>query len=184
VFIRIYICITSSHTRHRSEFVAIMTTSAEMKACVMETVHDLLRQSGQSVPAKHLSIGEHSLQVYDVEHWPESFNSLLLHDFPSLVLSIDSSCASLSGFVVTLHWKPAVDMSQFIAVVVHCLVLFLVVLFVTHACWVSFLGMSTDNLEQIRALYFLNGTTTGSGANGTRSVLNDDLRAAMAHVEL
>ena len=100
-----------------------------MKTRVMESVHDLLQQSGQSVPAKHLSIGKRSIQIYDVEHWPESFNSLLLHDIPSIVISIDSSTASLSGFVVTLHWKPSVDMSQCVGIFVHCLLLCCVIVF-------------------------------------------------------
>jgi len=83
-----------------------------MKTCVMDTVHTVLRKSGQSVPAKHISISENSLQVYDVEHWPETFNSLLLHDFPSIAISIDSSTASVSGFVITLAWNPPIDVSE------------------------------------------------------------------------
>jgi len=70
---------------------------------IVETVHLLLQQSGQSVPAKILTIDINSVQIYDVEHWPETFNTLLLHDTPSLVISVDSSNASVSGFVVTLQ---------------------------------------------------------------------------------
>ena len=74
-----------------------------MKQRIIQTVNALLEQSGQSVPAIFLTIDINSAQIYDVEHWPETFNSLLLHDTPSLVISTDSSNASVSGFVVTLQ---------------------------------------------------------------------------------
>jgi hypothetical protein len=155
-----------------------------MKKLIMETVHLLLNQSGQSVPAKHLSVGDHSLQIYDVEHWPESFNSLLLHDFPSIVISIDSSGASLSGFVVTLHWKPAVDFSEFIGVLVHCSFLFVVIIVVLQACWGNMQNVSLQNIEDVRVLYLGNNTTKGFGAYGPSSSLTDELRAVMSHGEL
>lgn len=155
-----------------------------MKTLIMETVHALLEQSGQTVPAKHLSVGERSLQVYDVEHWPESFNSLLLHDFPSLVISIDTSAASLSGFVVTLHWKPAVDLSQCVGVFIHCLVVFILILCVMRSCWTNLEQVSLENLEYIRALYFANGTSAEFGTYGPSSLLTDQLRAVMSHGEL
>jgi hypothetical protein len=154
-----------------------------MKTRVMESVHDLLQQSGQSVPAKHLSIGKRSIQIYDVEHWPESFNSLLLHDIPSIVISIDSSTASLSGFVVTLHWKPSVDMSQCVGIFVHCLLLCCVIVFFVNMCWGNIQNIEIEKLKQIRLVYAgVNGT--GFGAHDPPSILTDELRAVISQGEL
>jgi hypothetical protein len=155
-----------------------------MNVRVMETVHALLHQSGQSVPAKHLTVGKRCIQVYDIEHWPESFNSLLLHDFPSLVISIDSSTASLSGFVVTLHWKQSVDMSQCVGVLVHCLVVCALIVFLVNTCWVNINNIPTETLEHIRVLYSANGTVGEFGVYRLPSRLSDELRAVMSQGEL
>lgn len=56
-------------TKLRCEFrTSPRKFATSMKARIMNTVHALLQKSGQSVPAKHLSIGDRSLQVYDVDH--------------------------------------------------------------------------------------------------------------------
>lgn len=157
-----------------------------MKTRVMGTVHALLEQSGQSVPAKHLSIGDRSLQIYDVEHWPESFNSLLLHDFPSIVISIDGSVASLSGFVVTLHWKQAVDISEFVAMTLHVFVVVLFIVCMLRACMLTMQLVPLEEVEAIRVVYFGNGTAHYNtfGTNTPSSVLTDELRSVMARAEL
>jgi hypothetical protein len=182
VFTRIYIQAQPPRTRHYIGVTAVI--ARQMKHLVMETIHLLLKQSGQSVPAKHLSIGDRSLQIYDVEHWPESFNCLLLHDFPSIVISIDSSGASLSGFVVTLHWKPAMDISEYIGVFVHCSFLLILSMIVLNSCWGNIQNVSTDSIEDMRMLYFGNNTTKGFGAHGPSSSLTDELRNVMSHGEL
>lgn len=155
----------------------------------MQTVHALLRQSGQAVPAKHFSTGDNSLQVYDVEHWPETFNSLLLHDFPSIVISIDSSVASLSGFVVTLCWTPPVDISRCVCDIVHVFVFCLVLSMVVRACAMGLLQVSVDDsMAQIRELYLhgsgRNGTTRDFGAYAPSSLLTDQLRSFITQSEL
>jgi hypothetical protein len=156
-----------------------------MKKRVMDTVHALLVQSGQSVPARHLSIGVRSLQIYDVEHWPESFNSLLLHDFPSMVISVDGSIASLSGFVVTLHWKPDIDLSECVAMFVHVFVVSLLIVLTLRACLSNLHEVSLDSLQEIRDMYTAaNGTARDFGGRTPSSVLAGDLRSVMAQAEL
>jgi hypothetical protein len=140
-----------------------------MNVSVMETVHLLLDRSGQATPAKHLSRDERSLEVYDIEHWPETFNSLLIHDFPSLCISVDSSVASLSGFVVTLTWTPPVDASQRIEVFVYIFALIMLLGLVLRIC---FMGMAQVSLDQF------NGTHGGS------SLLADQLHALVNRGEL
>jgi hypothetical protein len=152
----------------------------------MQTVHALLQQSGQGVPAKHLSLGPTSLQVYDVEHWPESFNSLLLHDFPSIVISVDSSDASLSGFVVTLRWSAAVDVSTMVSTVVHVVVVACMLCFTVRACLLAYAQVSPDEMVRIAQLYRAGatGTTRDLGAFAPPSPLTDELRRLMVHSEL
>ena len=76
----------------------------QMKTHVVNTVNTLLQRSGQSFPVNNLSRGKNSVQVYDVKHWPDIFNVLLLHAFPSISISVGASVAS--RFVVTLRWHP------------------------------------------------------------------------------
>ena len=140
-----------------------------MNVCVMDTVHQLLDRSGQATPAKHICRDERSLEVYDIEHWPETFNSLLIHDFPSLCISVDSSVASLSGFVVTLTWTPPVDVSQRIEVCVYIFALIMLLSLVLRTC---FMGMARVSLEQF------------SGTQGGSSLLADQLHALVTRGEL
>jgi hypothetical protein len=155
-----------------------------MKQRIVDTVNLLLQQSGQSVPAKILTIDENSVQVYDVEHWPETFNSLLLHDTPSLVISTDSSNASVSGFVVTLHWNPPVDISKWFGSVMHCLVVFVMILVVTRCCVEGMHQLSLDDTPtKIRELYLRgaggNATARDFGAYAPSSLLAEQLRFAI-----
>ena len=153
----------------------------KMKERVMNTVHALLQRSGQSVPAKHLSISDRALQVYDVDHWPESFNSLLLHDFPSIIISIDSSVASLSGFVITLQWKPVVDRSDFIRFVAHILIMCVLISYVSRVCLANFHNVPLNSIQEIKEIYIGNSTAGTFGAHGPSSLLTDELRAVMSH---
>ena len=146
----------------------------------MNTVHLLLERSGQSVPAKHLSNGTRSVQVYDIDHWPESFNSLLVHDFPSIIISIDSSSASLSGFVVTIQWKPVVDRSDCIRFVSHIIFLCVLIAYVSHACLANIESIPLNNIQEINEMYLSNSTAGHFGADGPSSPLTDELRAVMA----
>lgn len=155
-----------------------------MKTLVMETVHALLQQSGQSVPAKHLSCAPTSLQVYDVEHWPESFNSLLLHDFPSIVISIDSSDASLSGFVVTLRWRAATDVSTMASTVVHLVCVACVLVFMVRVCLSAYAQVSPHKMADIANLYRVGSTGTSAVFAPPPSPLTDELRRLMVHSEL
>jgi hypothetical protein len=154
-----------------------------MRQRVMDTVNALLQHSGQTVPAKSLHIADNSLQVYNVEHWPETFNSLLVHDFPSLRISIDSSANSLSGFVVTLQWDALLDISQKVTVLVYFLTMFGLVCFVLHTSVTNFQNISIDHMRHIRDLYLngYNGTDTGLGG-GSR--LAEQLRSLITHSEL
>lgn len=156
-----------------------------MKTLVMQTVHALLAQSGQGVPAKHMSIDANSLQVYDVEHWPESFNSLLVHDFPSILISVDSSDASLSGFVVTLRWDAAVDISAMACAVVHLVVATCVLCLLARACFVSFALVSPHEMLRIAELCRAGpaAASRGFGAPAPPSPFTDELRGYMAHSE-
>jgi hypothetical protein len=140
-----------------------------MNVSVMKTVHQLLDHSGQATPAKHIARDQRSLEVYDIEHWPETFNSLLMHDFPSLCISIDSSVASLSGFVVTLTWTPPVDASQRVEVFVYIIALTVLLCLVLHTC---FLGISRVSLEQFADM------------QGGSSLLTDQLHALVSKGEL
>ena len=139
----------------------------------MNTVHALLERSGQSVPAKNLSTGIRSLEIYDVEHWPETFNTLLVHDFPSIVISIDSSPASSSGFVVSIQWNPPVDKSDCIRFTVHILFLYVLIFYVACACSGNFQRVSPESIEIVKGMY------TGNSSIGVVSVLTDQLRAVM-----
>ena len=145
-----------------------MTTS-DMKVCVMNTVHQLLDRSGQATPAKHIARGDCSIEVYDIEHWPETFNSLLMHDVPSLRISVDSSVASLSGFVVTLTWTPPVDASHRIEVCVYIFALTVLLGIVLYTC---FIGITRVSLEQFAEM------------QGGSSLLTDQLHALVSKGEL
>jgi hypothetical protein len=163
-----------------------------MKQAVMDTVNSLIQTSGQHVPAKILTSGRNSLQVYDVEHWPEAFNSLLLHDFSSLVISIDSSAASLSGFVITLRWNTPIDFAVFVSNMVHILVMCVFVCILIQISIVHVEKVSSANMMDIRNSYLFgenytatDGTTARSfGANTLASPLTDKLRSFMTHNEL
>ena len=139
----------------------------------MNTVQQLLDSSGQATPARHLSRDERSLDVYDIEHWPETFNALLMHDFPSLRISVDSSVASLSGFVVTLTWTPPVDASQQIAVCVYIFVLTVLLGLVLRTCFISnCIPLARVSLEQF------------ASTQGGSSLLADQLHALVTRGEL
>ena len=144
-----------------------------MKERILNTVHALLERSGQSVPAKNLSTSTRSLEIYDVDHWPETFNTLLVHDFPSIVISIDSSTASLSGFVVSIQWNPPVDKSDCIRFSVHILFLCALIFYVACACSDNFERVSPESVEIIKGMY------VGNSSSGVVSVLTDELRAVM-----
>ena len=148
---------------------------------IVETVHLLLQQSGQSVPAKILTIDINSVQIYDVEHWPETFNTLLLHDTPSLVISVDSSNASVSGFVVTLQWNPPVDLSRWFGSVIHCLVMFVMIAMIARICADTLIQISLDDTAaDIRQLYLTGGGTNSLsrdfGSYAPSSLMVDQLR--------
>ena len=159
-----------------------------MKTLVMQTVHALLEQSGQSVPAKHLSCDPTSLQIYDVEHWPESFNSLLLHDFPSIVISIDTSDASLSGFVVTLRWRAAADVSAMASSVVHLVCVACLLCYMVRVCLSAYAQVSPTEMADLATLYRAGSTGTSSrdfvAFAPPPSPLTDELRRLMVHSEL
>jgi hypothetical protein len=161
-------------------------TGASMKTRVMHTVHTMLQQSGQSVPAKHLSISKNSLEVYDVSHWPESFNSLLLHDFPHIVICIDTSSASISGFVVTLRWNESTNISEWVSVLVHVLVMGVLLTVMINLCVVQLKHVPVDELDRIRSLYAgsNNATMHEFGVYGPSSQLTDELRSVMSHNEV
>jgi hypothetical protein len=155
-----------------------------MDESVLKTVHTLLERSGQAVPAKHIARDDRSLEVYDVEHWPELFNSILRHDFPSLSISIDSSVVSLSGFIVTLTWSPAVDASKLIASAVYLTVLTVILCFVLRTCSVGMTRVPIEKLTQLTELY--NGPLNFSGPSHSKgsSLLADQLHALMARSDL
>jgi hypothetical protein len=154
------------------------TTSryTRMKMLIMDTVHSLLNQSGQSTPAKHISIGKNSLQIYDIEHWYENFNSLLLHDFPTLQISIDSSSASLSGFVITIHWTPPLDATRWIGILVHILVMCLGLFVVLSYCTSAIQNIPHDELSKIWDVY---RGIAHDGPYAPTSLLADELRSVM-----
>jgi hypothetical protein len=153
-----------------------------MKTRVIDTVNTLLQRSGQAFPVKNLSNGNNSVEVYDVEHWPDIFNALLLHDFPSIVFSFDASTASLSGFVVTLRWRQAIDCSECIGMVVHILVMFLCLCIVVRSIVLSLENISIEKIQRVQEMYMA-GRNSSTG-EGTSSLLTEHLRAAMAHNEL
>jgi hypothetical protein len=146
-----------------------------MKERIMNIVNALLQQSGQTIPAKNLSIGNQSLQIYDVEHWPETFNTLLVHDFPSIIISIDSSSASLSGFVITIKWARQIDRSDSIRFLVYILFMCAMIFYVSNTSLAIFHRVSPEKIETIRGMYAGN-----HAADVVGSVLTDELRAVMA----
>jgi hypothetical protein len=154
----------------------------------MDTVHMLLQRSGQAVPAKNISIGKHALQIYDIEHWHENFNSLLLHDFPTLVISIDSSSASISGFVVTIHWTPPLDATQLIGTVVHICVILLGLFLVVCCCMSQIQSIPHDDLSKIWDIYrgiSSDGTAHSFGVDTTpTSLLASELRSVIAQGDM
>jgi hypothetical protein len=153
----------------------------------MDTVHALLDKSGQAVPAKHISIGKHSLQIYDIEHWYENFNSLLLHDFPTLVISIDSSSASLSGFVITLHWTPPLDATQWIGTVVHILVMCICLIAMGIYCISDVHQIPHDEMSKIWDIYrgvSGNATTGPLSMDTPTSQLTSDLRSVITQGDM
>jgi preprotein translocase subunit YajC len=178
---RVYIRRFEGYTQGIVNYISYMAGST-MKTRVMHTVHTMLQKSGQSVPAKHLSVSENSLEVYDVEHWPESFNSLLLHDFPYLVISIDSSTASVSGFVVTLRWNQSPDISEWVSKTVHIIVMCVLLTTMVYFCYIRLQQVSVDELDRICSLY-AGHNVHESGVYGNSSSLADELRSVIAHSE-
>jgi hypothetical protein len=153
-----------------------------MKNRVMDTVNMLLQRSGQYFPAKNMSRDDHSVQVYDVEHWPDIFNTLLIHDFPSIVVSFDTSTSSLSGFVVTLQWRSVVDASAWVGAVVHILFMLLVLCMVFFAIWTSLQNITPDEMKRVHAIYVLDrNSSTGEAPT---SLLAEHLRVVMVNNEL
>ena len=153
-----------------------------MKNRVMDTVNMLLQRSGQYFPAKNLSRDNNSVQVYDVEHWPDIFNTLLIHDFPSIVVSFDTSTSSLSGFVVTLQWRSVVDASAWVGAVVHILFMLLVLCMVFFAIWTSLQNITPDEMKRVHAIYVLDrNSSTGEAPT---SLLAEHLRVVMVNNEL
>jgi len=156
--------------------------NSQMKNDVMDTVNTLLQRSGQSFPAKNLTNERNSVHVYDIEHWPDVFNTLLLHDFPSIVVSFDTSTASLSGFVVTLKWGSRVNASEWVSAIVHVLFLLLCISLIVRTIIVSLQSISTEEVERVHAMY-----TTGKNISiveMTPSLLTEHIRAMLAHNEL
>ena len=153
-----------------------------MKNRVMDTVNMLLQRSGQYFPAKNLSRDNNSVQVYDVEHWPDIFNTLLIHDFPSIVVSFDTSTSSLSGFVVTLQWRSVVDASAWVGAVVHILFMLLVLCMVFFAIWTSLQNITPAEMKRVHAIYVLDrNSSTGEAPT---SLLAEHLRVVMVNNEL
>ena len=153
-----------------------------MKNRVMDTVNMLLQRSGQYFPAKNMSRDNNSVQVYDVEHWPDIFNTLLIHDFPSIVVSFDTSTSSLSGFVVTLQWRSVVDASAWVGAVVHILFMILVLCMVFFAIWTSLQNITPAEMKRVHAVYVL-GRNSSTGETPT-SLLAEHLRVVMVNYEL
>ena len=148
----------------------------------MDTVNMLLQRSGQYFPAKNMSSDDHSVQAYDVEHWPDIFNTLLIHDFPSIVVSFDTSTSSLSGFVVTLQWRSVVDASAWVGAVVHILFMLLVLCMVFFAIWTSLQNITPDEMKRVHAIYVLDrNSSTGEAPT---SLLAEHLRVVMVNNEL
>jgi hypothetical protein len=153
-----------------------------MKTRVIDTINLLLQRSGQSFPVKNMSTDKYSVQIYDVEHWPDVFNTLLVHDFPSIVISFDTSTASLSGFTVTLQWKPAFDSSALIGAIVNifvmlsCLSVFVVYILATMR------SVSTHEIEKVQKMCLL-GRNNSTGETPI-SLLAEHLQNIMVNNEL
>jgi hypothetical protein len=153
-----------------------------MKAEIMDTVHALLQESGQAVPAKHISIGKNALQIYDIEHWYENFNSLLLHDFPAVVISIDTSSASLSGFVITIRWTPPLDSFKWVCILAHIVFMMLGLLFVTSCCVSEMQHIEHSDMERTWDMYRgydHKGNVRVFNEYNSTSPLVEELRAVM-----
>jgi len=147
--------------------------------CVVNT---LLQRSGQNFPAKYLTRETNSVQVYDVEHWPDVFNTLLIHDFPSIIVSFDTSTASLSGFIVTLTWRSPVNASAWISILVHILSMVICLSLVVRATLVSLHNISPDEIQRVQDLYM---TTRNSSTNmNESSLMVAHIRAVLQHNEL
>ena len=153
-----------------------------MKNDVMDLVNTLVQRSGQSFPVKNLTNERNSVQIYDVEHWPDVFNTLLLHDFPSIVVSFDTSTASLSGFAVTLKWGSRINAYEWVSVIVHILFLLLLISLIVHSTLVSLQGVSIEEIERVHTMYALGKNT--SIVEITPSLLTQHIRSILAHNEL
>ena len=153
-----------------------------MKNKVIDTVNTLLQRSGQSFPVKNMSSDKYSVQVYDVEHWPDVFNTLLVHDFPSIVISFDTSTASLSGFTVTLQWKPAFDSSALVGAIVNIIFMLMCLTLMIVYILSSMRNVSTQEIEKVQKMYlFSRNSSTGETPV---SLLTEHLRNIMVNNEL
>jgi hypothetical protein len=152
------------------------------KKRVIDTVNALLERSGQSFPVKHISNSPNSVEVYDVEHWPDSFNTLLLHDFPSMVVSFDTSTASLSGFVITLEWKQFIDASEWVGVLVHIIVFVLCLFGVVHTVLESFHSVSHSDMQNMKEFYQM--ARNSSSDDVASFLLAEQLRVVMSQSDL
>jgi hypothetical protein len=153
-----------------------------MKTQVIDTVNTLLQRSGQSYPVKNMSTDKYSVQVYDVEHWPDVFNSLLVHDFPAIVISFDTSTASLSGFTVTLQWKPVLDSSAWVGAVVNILVMITCLTMLVFAIFSSMQNVSKEEIEKVQEVC-LQGRNSSTGETPT-SLLTEHLRNIMVNNDI
>ena len=153
-----------------------------MKKRVIGTVNALLERSGQSFPAKQISNTSNSIEVYDIEHWPDSFNTLLLHDFPSIVVSFDTCTTSLSGFVITLEWKPFMDASEWVGVFVHIIVFTSCLLILVRSVLKSFHNVSHSEMLNMQEFYQTGrNNSTGDVAS---FLLAEQIRAVMSQSQI
>ena len=137
-----------------------------MNTQVIDTVNTLLQRSGQSYPVKNMSTDMYSVQVYDVEHWSDIFNTLFVHDFFAIVISFETSTASLSGFTVTLRWKPVLDSSALVGAVVNILVMMTCLTVLVFAILASMQKVSKEEIEKVQEVC-LQGRNSSTGETPT-----------------
>jgi len=152
-----------------------------MKEAVIDAVNTMVQRSGQNFPVKIMNTDHNSVQVLDVEHWPDIFNTLLMHDFPSILISFDTSTTSLSGFTVTLRWRPKHDASLCVGVFIHVLFMSLCLAMLVRVILASLNGVKVEEMQLVYGIYL---NATNSAGASTPSLLTQHLRAVMVHSEL
>lgn len=74
---------------------------------VLQSVNMLLDNTHQKTPVRYLVADEVTLHLMDIENWQANFNTLLQYDFPNLTVAVESSPASVSGFIVSITHSEA-----------------------------------------------------------------------------